>query len=393
MPAHHRHTRWGLAVAAAVAIAACKVTTGPQAHLSNPAGLSSDLQTVSGVLLSPTFQSFSKVSDTTTGSPAAAPSRVGTLLHAAPIGPPRSSRTLDAYSAARLRALRLGAATFSAGGAISASVVPQPLLGTTWVWNTTTHSYEQDGTFTPAAPTDRVRIILYAVDPITDDIVETPLTPTGFVDLVDESTTAPAVDKLHVIVSGGTPTSPGTPYANYTVSATVTGNPASAFTASASGFVSDGTHTLTFSATFAATQLDTDNPDIQVDITWDLDNPAIHVELHETFVLSDASHITLTITEFSVTHGAETVSMHGTITITLLSPTTETVTMNLTIDVNDEPWVRISGTDDGITVRHNDGSQLSGAEGQAFLDLFGLPGAIEFAFVSLFGPCQSLMGA
>jgi len=110
-------------------------------------------------------------------------------------------------------------------------------------------------------------------------------------------------------------------------------------------------------------------------------------------VLSDASHITLTITEFSVTHGAETVSMHGTITITLLSPTTETVTMNLTIDVNDEPWVRISGTDDGITVRHNDGSQLSGAEGQAFLDLFGLPGAIEFAFVSLFGPCQSLMGA
>src|SRR3989442_926419 len=58
MPAHHRHIRWGLAVAAAVVVAACKDTTGPQAHLSDPAGLSSDLQTVSGVLLSPTFQSF-----------------------------------------------------------------------------------------------------------------------------------------------------------------------------------------------------------------------------------------------------------------------------------------------------------------------------------------------
>jgi hypothetical protein len=391
MPSRHRHTRWGLAVAAVFVAAACKDSTGPQAHLSDPAGLSSDLQTVSGVLLSPTLQSFSKVSDTTTGSPAASASRVGMLLRAAPLGPPRTSSTLAAYSAARLQALRRSAATFSRG--INASVVPPALLGTTWVWNTTTHVYEQDPSATPAPATDRVRIILYAVDPITGEIVEAPLTATGFVDLVDESTTAPAVDKLHVIVSGGTPASPGTQYANYTVSAQVTGNPATAFTATAAGFVSDGTRTLTFSATFAATQLDTDHADAQVDIAWDLDNPAIHVELHESVVLSDASHIALTITEFSVTHGTETVSMHGTVTITLLSPTTETVTINLAIDVNDVPWVRIHGTDDGITVHHADGSQLSTAEGQAFLDLFGLPSAIEFVIQSLFSPCQSLMGA
>ena len=107
----------------------------------------------------------------------------------------------------------------------------------------------------------------------------------------------------------------------------------------------------------------------------------------------DASHITLTITEFSIAHGAQTVSMHGSIVITLLSPTAETVTMDLTVDVNDVPWVRVSGTDNGITVRHNDGSQLSQAESQAFLDLFGLPGAIEFVILSLFSPCQTLMGA
>ena len=85
--------------------------------------------------------------------------------------------------------------------------------------------------------------------------------------------------------------------------------------------------------------------------------------------------------------------MHGTIVITLLSPTAETVTMDVTIDVNHVPWVRVRGTDNGITVRHNDGSQLSQAEGQAFLDLFGLPGAIEFVILSLFNPCQRLMGA
>jgi len=313
------------------------------------------------------------------------------LLRAAPFSPARTSSALQANAAARMQALRRGAATFSGG--INASVVPPALLGTTWVWNTTTHKYEQDGAFTPAAPTDRVRVILYAVDPITGKVVEAPLTPTGFVDLVDESTTSPAVDRLHVIVSGGTPASPGTEYANYTVSGQVTGNPATAFTATAAGFVSDGTHTLTFDATFAATQLDTDNPDVQIDITWDLDNPAIHVELHEALVLTDANHINLTITEFSITHGTQTVSMAGTVTITLLSPTTETVTMHLVINVNDVPWVRISGTDNGITVRHADGSQLTQAEGQAFLDLFGLPGAIEFAILSLFNPCQSLMGA
>ena len=391
MPAHHRHTRWGLAVAAAVAIAACKDMTGPQAHLSNPAGLSSDLQTVSAVLLSPTFQSFSKVSDTTTGSPVAAPSRIGALLRAAPITPPRTSSTLDVNAAARLLALRRSAAVFS--GAISASVVPAPLLGKTFVWDVTTHAYVEDPSATPAAASDRVRIILYAVDPVTGDVVETPLTSTGFVDLVDESTTAPAVDKLHVIVKDGTPASPGPiTYADYTVSGQVSGSPATAFTATAVGFVSDGTHTLTFSATFAATQLDTDNPDGQIDITWDLDNPAIHVALHETLVLSDPTHATITITEFSITRGSETVSIHGAITF-VLPPDPESVTINLVIDVNDVPWTRISGTDSGITVRHNDGSQLSAAEGQAFLDLFALPGAIEFVTQSLFGPCQSLMGA
>jgi len=347
MPAHHRRPWWGLAGSSPHSpAAACSDTTGPQAHLSDPAGLSSDLQTVSAVLLSPTFQSFSALSDTATGSPVAAPSRVGMLLRAAPFSPPRASSALQASAAARMQALRRGAATFSGG--INASVVPPALLGTTWVWNTTTHKYEQDGAFTPAAPTDRVRIMLYAVDPITGNIVEAPLTPTGFVDLVDESTTSPAVDRLHVIVSGGTPASPGTEYANYTVSGQVTGNPATAFTATAAGFVSDGAHTLTFSATFSATQLDTDNPDVQIDITWDLDNPAIHVELHEALVLTgrEPYHPHDHRVQHHPRH-PDGVSMEGTITITLLSPTTETVTMHLVINVNDVPWVRISGPTSG----------------------------------------------
>ena len=389
MPAHHRHTRWGLAVAAVFLVAACnKDSTGPQAQLSNPAGLSSDLQAVSAVLESSIFQSFSAVSGAT-GSPVAAPSRAGALLQAAPIVPPRSATAPYASAPASLQALRRSATSFRNG--ISASVVPLALLGKTFTWDVTTHAYAEDAAFTPAAPSDRVRIILYAVDPSTLEIVEIPLTPTGFVDLVDESTTAPAVDKLHVIVSSGTPGgSSNVEYANYTVSAQVTGNPVTAFTASAAGFVSDGTRTLTFDATFATTQVDTDNPDAQIDVTWDLSDPAIHVELHETVTESDADHATLTITEFSITRGAETVSMHGTISVVF---STGSLTVNLTIDVNGVPWARFTGTDASLAVRHADGSQLSQAEGQAFLDLFGLSVSCANAMSSMFGPPGTLMGA
>src|SRR5256885_16290145 len=149
MAAHQRHSWWGLAVVAALVVAGCKDSTGPQAHPADPAGLSSDLQTLSGVLESPTFQSFSKVSDTTTGSPVAAPSRIGTLLRAAPIMPPRTSSTLDLNAAVRLLALRRSAATFAGG--INASVVPAPLLGKTFVWNVTTPAYVGDPSVPPAA--------------------------------------------------------------------------------------------------------------------------------------------------------------------------------------------------------------------------------------------------
>ena len=335
-----RGSGWRLAVGAVFVVAACKDSTAPQPHLSDPAGLSSDIETVSGVLRSPMFQSFDAASRAT-GSPAAAPSQVGTLLRAAPIGPPGTSSSLDANAAARTQASRRAAAQFSAG--ISASVVPPALLGTTWVWNTTTHAYEQDPSATPAAPTDRVRIILYAVDPSTGHIV-----------------------------------------------GQVTGNPAAAFTATAAGFVSDGTHTLTFSATFAATQLDTDNPDLQIDVTWNLNNPGIQVELHEAHELTDADHATFTLTEFSITTGVESVSMSGTVT-TVLS--TGGGTVNLAIDVNGVPWAQVYTNASGVFVRHADGTLLSPAEGQAFRDLYGLPAVIEFAILSLFSPCQSLMGA
>ena len=385
MPARPGRPRWGLAVVAVLA-AACSSTTAPQAHLANPQQLSSDLQAVSGVLQSSVLASFGVVG-TAVGSPATVATPAGALLQAAPITTPQTAGQAYLDAPRRLQALRLAAGRLGSG--ISASVIPPQFLGQTFVWDDATHQYVVGA---DAGPTNGVRIILYALDPSTGDVAE-PSNAVGFVDLLDESTTSPAVNKLHVIVQGGTPASPGVTYADYTVSGSVTGNPATAFNASAVGFVSDGTHPLTFNATFAATNLTTDNPDAQLDVTWDLANPVIHVELHETLATPDANHLTVTI-DFSVVHGSETVAVTGTITVVSFP---QSVSANLLITVNGVAYARVRGTATATTntiqLVHADGSALSGAEQQAVTDLFDLPGQIETAIDNVFSPCEHLMGA
>lgn len=385
MPARQRRPLWGLAVLAAVA-AACSNATGPQAHLANPQQLSSDLLAVSGVLQSSVLQSFGVVG-TATGSPATVATPAGALLQAAPITTPQTAGQPYVDAPRRLQALRLAAGRLGSG--ISASVIPPSYLGQTFVWDDATHQYVVGP---DAGPTNGARIILYALDPLTGKVAE-PSNAVGFVDLLDESTTSPAVNKLHVIVKGGTPASPDVTYADYTVSGSVTGNPATAFNASAIGFVSDGTNSLTFDATFAATNLTTDNPDAQIDVAWDLDNPLIHVELHETLATSDANHLTVTV-NFSVVHGSETVAVTGTITVVSLP---QSVSANLLITVNGVDYARVRGTATATTntiqLVHANGTALSASEQQAVSDLFDLPGRIETAIDNLFSPCEHLMGA
>ena len=386
MAARQRLSWWGLAVVAALA-AACKNSTGPQAQLGDPRGLSTDIQTVSGVLQAGVLQSFGLV-DTAAGSPARVATPAGALLRAAPFTTLRVTGQPYTDAPQRLRALRLAAGALGSG--INASVIPPQYLGQTFVWDDATHQYVVGP---DAGPSTGVRIILYAIDPFTGGVAE-PSNAVGFVDLLDQSTTNPDVNKLHVIVKDGTPASPGPiTYADYTVSGSVTGSPATAFSASAVGFVSDGTHTLSFDATFSATNLTTDNADAQIDVTWDLDNPAIHVELHETLATSDANHLSVTV-NFTVTRGTETVAVTGTIT-EVLSPLT--VTANISITVSGVAYARLTGTATATTntirIVHADGSALGGPEVQAVTDLFDLPAAIETAIGNLFNPSEHLMGA
>jgi hypothetical protein len=390
MPAALSRIRWGLAAAAALVAAGCSSSTAPQPQLANPAQLSTNLQTISGVVSSPTFQSFGALR-TATGSPVMAPSVAGAMLGVAPITPPGTAAQAYAGAPARLQELRLAATSLGSG--IAASVIPPSQLGKTYVWDVPTHAYvAQTG-----GPTNGVRVILYALNPLTGHVAE-PTTAVGYVDFLDESTSS--TNSLHVIVRAGAPgaTPAGTTYADYKVSGTVTGSPATAFTASATGFVTDGTHTLTFNASFAATQLNTTTPHAQIDVTWSLDNPAVSVTLSETLAASDAYHLTVTI-HLTETYGAEKVAVDGTVAVVVSPPPQSgtSVTVDLTISVNGQKYATIKGTvtatSNTIQVVHADGSTLSSAELDALSHLKDLPDNLEKAIDDLLHPCERLMGA
>ena len=373
-----------LAAGAALLASACGDSTAPLPQLSNPAQLAADLQTVAAVLQVPAFQSFGAL-DSVPGSPlSSAPA--GALLAAARVAAPQAPSPPFAEAAAHLRAMKLAASALSS--ASTAGVIPPEIQGKTFVWDANTHHYVVGA---DAGPSNGIRITLYAIDPITRQVVENPLTAVGYLDLLD--TSAGSTNQVEVIVTGGTPSSPGTTYADYTISATVTGSPATAFSASAAGYVSDGTHRLDFQVTFSSTNLDTDNPDGQFDATWSLNSPAVGVTFHEAVTTSDADHATLTV-DFSVTRGNETVRLAGTV---VLVRTPYSVVLDLTVYVNGQTFARYTGTATGTSnntqLRHADGSALSAAELDAVYYLIALPAALEDAVARLFHPAESLMGA
>ena len=372
-----QHTLRFLAAGAALLASACGDSTAPLPQLSNPQQLAADLQTVAAVLQVPALQSFGAL-DSVPGSPLeSAPA--GALLAAARVAP-------FAQAPARLRAMKLAASALSSVS--TAGVIPPEIQGKTFVWDASAHHYVVGA---DAGPTNGIRITLYAIDPITRQVVENPLTAVGYLDLLD--TSAGTTNRVEVIVTGGTPSSPGPTYADYTISATVTGSPATAFSASAAGHVSDGTHRLDFQVTFSSTNLDTDNPDGQSDATWSLNSPAVGVTFHEAVTTSDADHATLTV-DFSVTRGNETVRLAGTV---VLVRTPYSVALDLTVYVNGQTFARYIGTATGNSnntqIHHVDGSELSAAELDAVYYLIALPAALEDAVARLFHPAESLMGA
>lgn len=235
---------------------------------------------------------------------------------------------------------------------------PANYLGTTWVYNEATESYEiaPDSTDGPA---DGVRISLYAVDPILRQIVQ-PLTYVGYVELTDETT--PAADAVRISAFIGS-----TNVLNYVASATVT---TSDVTFGANGFVSDGTTQVNFEL---SVNLAPETEQATIDyLVYEVNGSAsVHLVVN-----ADGLAGTMTVT-LTVEHGGHTV---------IFNVTGSELGIAGTVTHNGVLVVEISGTGDNPVFEDGQGNPLTGQQLQALAQMLGSVFELLDTFDDLLGP-------
>jgi len=197
-----------LLAAACVALSACG-DSGPEAPF-NPSGTTEDITAVNDAFESPAFASFSTFSlyfDAALGTSPVISGSAAALNF-------RRTTNAGEFRAAAMRNARRVAALMQGRvhGSFSASTaaIPSDIAGKTFEYNGTDY-VPTDRT---GAPSNGVRFIIYAVNPVTFEPV-TPLQEVGYVQLTDLSGSTTQAARV-VVVSGDIT------YLDYTVTATAT---------------------------------------------------------------------------------------------------------------------------------------------------------------------------
>ena len=206
------------------------------------------------------------------------------------------------------RELDRAAAPFSAqfvrnyalSGSAAEPVFPPELLGTTFEWNFTEGHYVP--TERTGAPTNGLRFVLYAIDPITHQPTE-PLVETGHLDLTDEGTAS--TTRLGLEAVSGTET-----LIDYFIELgyLLLGGDDISVTVLAEGFISDGVDRLDFALSQGATLLSSTET-IEMDLVYSLalagQNVSVTVEMHGEFDFSGENPIEAASVELRVQNGTE----------------------------------------------------------------------------------------
>jgi hypothetical protein len=345
-----------------LALTGCGGGTSPDAPF-NPAGTSADLQAMNSTFASPTFASFSTFSlmfDAALGGSPIISSSVAALDIRGKDA--RGIRAAAARSAQRLGAMLQHNSAASLRSGQIAYAVPAAVAGKTFVYDVSTGAYVvSDAT---GAPSNGVRFILYAVDPMSYAPVE-PLVETGHVDLIDLSGGTTQAARV-LVVSGGTT------YVDYTVTAT---SGTSSGRVTVVGLVTDGTTqaniSLRSSITFTA----------GLTLTYSLDLPQRDVSIDLSVGVTDVSQPTSPITVSLTMRGPNgTVSMSGQFTDT-------SGTLNIRVDGHAFATITTDGTT--TTITRLDGSALSDDEQLALEGIFEMQASAFVSFDQMLAPVGS----
>ncbi len=356
--------------------------TGP-ATLSSPATTAAKLDTVTQALSTPQFQSFSALAAKFTPTASASAMRkVAALVEATRPELPSARELSYVRSARRAEALRQAFPLRT--NASTASIFPLTVVGKTYVWSTSTNSYVASGR--TGAPTNGVRFILYAVDPLTD-LPSSPLTEIGYADLTDKSSGSTV--SLGITVVGTSGPSPVT-YVDYTISGTFT---SASQTATVAGYVTDSKTRVDFSVSISASE-SASSATVTFNSTVDVAAKSIHIVFKVTLNSSStSSSTTLTFTpDFTLTIGTETVTATGTVTVTV-TQTGETVSGTITVKVNGGDFATIAISTTGTpTPTCASGRQCTQDEKNALEKIFDVPTEILTGIEELFKPGELIFG-
>ena len=318
---------------AVVGLAACG-TTSPTAF--DPASLSQSTDAVITTMDSSQVQQSMDVMGSKMTAGAAALSGVAQLA-GLPSVAVRGGFT--AWAQRELQQLQAAQSAPARSVAAPQAVIPAPVLGVTFTYDTATGAYRADTL--SGAPSNGVRFILYAVNPLTQTVV-TPLTPIGHADILDESTSNTNQIELQAYVTGNS-----TPLIDYTASAsvTLTNGSVSGGTAAAVGYISNGTKKVDFNLT----QTFSTTTGLTVDYKLSVANTDVSIEFAASVTLAQVASVTITV---QTSGNTDVITASGTLGGTI----TGQITHNGTVVVN------IAGTQNNPTFTDASGNPITGTQ-------------------------------
>ena len=316
-----------LGIVMALGVWACgSDITGPEAGNFDAEATTAGLATVDGAFQTAAFASLEALGDNFGIPGAPAPAAVELLQAAAHPTKPDFSERISA-----------AASEFLATSAAPAVVlIPEDYRGLTLTY-TGEGGYAVNEDLTDG-PTNGIRFILYAVNPITHEITE-PLTEIGYADLTDESTEVVAAIGLAVVSGGVT-------YLDYNVTLSGTFvNP----TFTIAGFVTDGTDQVDFTLTHG---YEVNIAGITVDIGYEIDVNDFSMDVTLEIVRT-GDQAEVVAVDISFTDGNDTVTIAG---------STDGGVGTLEVRGNGVLFATITITETSVTVVNGEGEPLTEQE-------------------------------
>jgi hypothetical protein len=266
------YARRSLAAAGlALALAGCS-SDGNAPSEFDPQGTAADVAAAQDAFASGPTTSFAAVSGD-----------IALALNGSPLVASSAALALSPPSKASARYARQIAALAPTGGsAIQASVVaiPSEVAGKTFVWDESTDTYVASDL--SGAPSNGVRFLLYAVDPVLYRPVE-PVVETGYVDVIDQSTSTLPNVRIMVVQANVT-------YLDYQVVASAT---TSSGIVTISGFAFNGTIRANFTLKNTVTET---SGGMVLSLDYQLDVPSRNLSVDWTATFANISPTEVAVT-------------------------------------------------------------------------------------------------